>query len=481
MENKDRKYIEEKSKTLAFLLRHDKTYAFLEHGYRDVNDLVANHGFTKEELCEIVATDDKGRYEFFDEQQLLVRARYGHSVNVDVELLEAVPPSVLYHGTAKRFVESIQQQGILKMSRLYVHLSATVEEAIKVGKRHGEPVVLEIDARRMSEDGIKFFRSRNGVWMTKFVDAKYSTNWKRIMQRNSTKHQLFLIAFTMLLAAVLSGCGSGKHVSADNSTKYYYAFDNSDRAYARELTRFAENLLHDEATFQADLSKKLGKLRITLQISPDGNLKVYSWHDGDEGSAMNYHSIYQTYSDGRFRAVFMEDYYYEPRAVYQVESPEGPVYLIQYFSRESGWTYAIGVDAFTIDQDGGLVPAEVFECIPELHENVSGYAARLAVECSPVPPSLYQEGAWADNLFFTITGKDFYMPHYVKNKEPNEEDVMTDFYHRFEWDGQKFRYKQLVSNPMLAKNGFSSPHPLASPRFRLARAYKAFLLMRVPR
>ena len=173
MGNEDKKQIEEKSKTLAFLLRHDKTYAFLEHGYRDVNDLVTNHGFTKEELCEIVTTDDKGRYEFFDEQQLLVRARYGHSVPVDVELQEAVPPAFLYHGTAKRFVESIQQQGILKMSRLYVHLSATVEEAIKVGQRHGEPVVLKINARRMSEDGIRFLVSRNGVWMTEFVDAKY--------------------------------------------------------------------------------------------------------------------------------------------------------------------------------------------------------------------------------------------------------------------------------------------------------------------
>ena len=173
MENEEKKHIEERSRTLAFLLRHDKTYDFLEHGYRDVDDLVANHGFTKEELSEIVATDDKGRFEFFDEQQLLVRARYGHSVKVDVELPEAVPPAVLYHGTAKRFVESIRQQGILKMSRLYVHLSATVDEAIKVGKRHGEPVVLEINARRMSEDGIRFLVSRNGVWMTEFVDAKY--------------------------------------------------------------------------------------------------------------------------------------------------------------------------------------------------------------------------------------------------------------------------------------------------------------------
>lgn len=236
--------------------------------------------------------------------------------------------------------------------------------------------------------------------------------------------------------------------------KYYYDFEfrgSEAHAYARELSRFAETLLHDETTFKADLSAKLDKLRITLQTSPDGKLKVYSWHDGDEGSAMNYHSIYQTYRDGRFLAVFMEDYYYEPRAIYQLETTDGPVYLIQYFLRESGWSYAIGVDAFTINKDGGLVPAEIFECIPELYENASGYANRLAVECSPIPSSLYLEGAWVDNFFFAITRKDFYMPHYAQNKKPNEEDVMTDFYHRFEWDGEKFRYKQLVFNPVLAK------------------------------
>lgn len=218
--------------------------------------------------------------------------------------------------------------------------------------------------------------------------------------------------------------------------KYYYDFEfrgPEAHAYAQELTRFAERLQHDEATFKADLSAKLDELRISLQISPDGMLKVYSWHDGDEGSAMNYHSIYQTYRDGRFRAVFMEDYYYEPRAVYQMETTDGPVYLIQYFSRESGWSYAIGMDAFTIDDDGRLKPVDIFERIPELYKSAEGYAASLAVECSPVPPSLYLEGAWVNKFFSTITEKDVYMPHYAKSEEPNTADGMTDFYHRFEW------------------------------------------------
>ena len=60
-----------------------------------------------------------------------------------------------------------------RISYSYVHLSTTIDMATKVGERHGEPAVLAIDAKRMHEDGIKFFLSRNGVWLTEFVDAKY--------------------------------------------------------------------------------------------------------------------------------------------------------------------------------------------------------------------------------------------------------------------------------------------------------------------
>lgn len=163
-----------RGKKLSYLLRHDTSYAFDEHGWREVSDLVGNHGFTMEELREIVATNNKQRYEF-SEDMTCIRARQGHSIQVDVELEEAIPPDVLYHGTAKEFADSIMKQGILKGKRLYVHLSTTVETATKVGQRHGAPVVLAIDAKRMSEDGNKFFLSRNGVWLTEFVDAKYIT------------------------------------------------------------------------------------------------------------------------------------------------------------------------------------------------------------------------------------------------------------------------------------------------------------------
>ena len=165
-------YLIKRGKKLSYLLRHDQSYAFDEHGWREVSDLVANHGFTMEELREIVVTNNKQRYEF-SEDMMLIRARQGHSIQVDVELDEATPPDKLYHGTANAFVESIMSQGIQKGKRLYVHLSTTIVTATKVGERHGEPAVLIIDAKRMHEDGIKFFLSRNDVWLTEFVEAKY--------------------------------------------------------------------------------------------------------------------------------------------------------------------------------------------------------------------------------------------------------------------------------------------------------------------
>lgn len=161
-----------KGKHLSFLLRHDKEYQFDEHGYREVKDLIKNHGFTKQELIEIVETNDKQRYEF-DLTKSKIRARQGHSVEINVDLREALPPDVLFHGTATRFLESIREKGILKMSRNYVQLSEKIDTAMEVGSRHGKPVVLGVDTKTMCEDGIKFYLSNNNVWLTEFVDSKY--------------------------------------------------------------------------------------------------------------------------------------------------------------------------------------------------------------------------------------------------------------------------------------------------------------------
>lgn len=240
---------------------------------------------------------------------------------------------------------------------------------------------------------------------------------------------------------------------SSDPTKYFFIFEDDSperKAYAKELVNFVERLQHDETTFDADLSAKLDELRISLLTSPDGKVKLYSWHDGDFGNAISFHTIYQTKSNGEFHAAFMEDYYQEPRKLYQLESFAGSVYLVNFFFQEGSWGFA-GVNAFTMDTSGLLQPANIFECIPELHETSVGFSATLAADCSPETPSYWQEGAWLDNFFFDLTGKDFYMPHFFKRDETHRWGIMSDFYHRFTWDGNKFRYRQLDFNPGLAK------------------------------
>lgn len=167
------------SKFIALILRHKPETVGItldEHGWANADELVAGIAktlpFTMERLEEIVASDEKKRYAF-NEDKTLIRANQGHSVPVDVELEETIPPDVLYHGTAEKYVASIDARGLAPKSRLYVHLSADRETAVKVGKRHGTPVVYTVAAGEMVKDGFKFYRSVNGVWLTKEAPVKY--------------------------------------------------------------------------------------------------------------------------------------------------------------------------------------------------------------------------------------------------------------------------------------------------------------------
>lgn len=169
------------SKYISLILRHKPEtigIALDEHGWADVEALIAGiertsgHGFNRELLEEIVRTDEKQRYSF-NEDKTLIRANQGHSIAVDVELDEALPPTELWHGTGEKYAASIDLQGLMPKSRLYVHLSADRDTALKVGKRHGKPVLYIVKAGDMAKDGYRFYLSRNGVWLTREVPVDY--------------------------------------------------------------------------------------------------------------------------------------------------------------------------------------------------------------------------------------------------------------------------------------------------------------------
>ena len=109
----------------------------------------------------------------FNDDETMLRANQGHSIQVDVELKEAAPPAILYHGTGIKYVEFINEQGLLPQGRLYVHLSLDLKTAIDVGSRHGKPYVYKINTAKMADDGYKFYLSANGVWLTKYVPVQY--------------------------------------------------------------------------------------------------------------------------------------------------------------------------------------------------------------------------------------------------------------------------------------------------------------------
>ena len=168
------------SKYLSKHLRHQPEALGLTlapGGWVPVDQLLTacrEHHFpiSRDELNEVVAHNDKQRFAF-DETGTHIRANQGHSVAVDLELESVSPPDVLYHGTAQRFAEAIRREGLKKMSRHHVHLSPDVETALKVGKRHGTPVVFKVDALRMHQAGHMFYRSANGVWLVERVPPEY--------------------------------------------------------------------------------------------------------------------------------------------------------------------------------------------------------------------------------------------------------------------------------------------------------------------
>ncbi len=168
------------SKFLSLILRHEPERVGLklgEAGWVGVDELlqaVNRNGvsLTLDQLRHIVATSDKKRFAFSDDGQK-IRASQGHSVEVDLQYPPQTPPEILYHGTATRFLDAIHKDGLQKMERHDVHLSAETKVTLQVGGRHGKPVLLTIRAREMHQAGFVFRCSANGVWLVNEVPPQF--------------------------------------------------------------------------------------------------------------------------------------------------------------------------------------------------------------------------------------------------------------------------------------------------------------------
>ena len=168
------------SKFLSLVLRHRPEVIDIEltsQGWANTKELIEKcqaqgRKIDFETLKQVVAQNDKKRFAFNDDYSQ-IRASQGHSIPIDLGYTHQEPPEVLYHGTATRFLGSIYAQGLIKGKRHHVHLSTNRDTALKVGQRHGKPVILEIAAQKMVNAGHTFYLSENGVWLTEQVPPEF--------------------------------------------------------------------------------------------------------------------------------------------------------------------------------------------------------------------------------------------------------------------------------------------------------------------
>lgn len=168
------------SKFLSLVLRHRPEEIGIqldERGWADVEQLIAaanrsGRRLDEATLLRVVAENDKQRFALSGDGRR-IRARQGHSLEVDLGLEPHSPPQLLFHGTATRFLRSIRETGLRPGSRQHVHLSPDETTATRVGRRHGSPVVLKVLAGQMHSEGHTFYLSENGVWLVAAVPVAF--------------------------------------------------------------------------------------------------------------------------------------------------------------------------------------------------------------------------------------------------------------------------------------------------------------------
>jgi len=164
------------SRYMSYLLRHNPEDLEMDrHGFTDVDKLVEKleERFTvdKEIVFEIVERSDRRRFEIIGNK---IRALYGHTIPVKLELEEDRLVKVLYHGTTSDAAHKIMRDGLKPMKRRWVHLSPTIEVAMEVGERRtNKPVILKINVAAARKSGMRFYRATNKVYVCNAVLPRY--------------------------------------------------------------------------------------------------------------------------------------------------------------------------------------------------------------------------------------------------------------------------------------------------------------------
>jgi putative RNA 2'-phosphotransferase len=131
----------------------------------------AYHWLRTQHLVAIAETDAKGRYEVRDDR---VRATYGHTLEVELDLPTENIPDQLYYPVTAEEAGIVLEVGLKPSDRKKVHLSKTAEDARSAGSvRTPEPIILEVDAKRARGDGLVIRKAGKTVYVVDQVPAAY--------------------------------------------------------------------------------------------------------------------------------------------------------------------------------------------------------------------------------------------------------------------------------------------------------------------
>jgi putative RNA 2'-phosphotransferase len=169
---------EQLGRLVAGMLRHfphDLGLSMDSRGWVDIvsasDALRKRHLWASEDiLIALVKSDPKQRYEICDGK---VRARYGHSVDVELDH-PSNTLSKLYYGASEEEADRILDIGLKPASQRYVHLSTSPEKAWHVATfRTSNPRVIQADAGAAQQEGVKMMTVNQDIVISEKIPPKY--------------------------------------------------------------------------------------------------------------------------------------------------------------------------------------------------------------------------------------------------------------------------------------------------------------------
>ena len=174
--------LEQLGRTLAGVLRHFPERFGLdmdEQGFVNLRDFISAmrdnnrryHWLRPHHVVAIIETDPKGRYQISND---LMRATYGHSLELDLKLPTDNIPDFLYYPATSEETDIILETGLHPSDRKMVHLSRTYQDAFNAGRVRVEvPVILEIDATAAIEAGNVISLAGKTVFLTYEIPPEF--------------------------------------------------------------------------------------------------------------------------------------------------------------------------------------------------------------------------------------------------------------------------------------------------------------------